>query len=211
MARDEVKSASVAWATREEIPKAVERALRENAGADRVGPESNSRAMTLADAARLVDPAYAKAAAHAARLRDEAGAIEGSRAHHAELLRQYRAAGEKRWQEIGLLRQVLHKSGVHRDPWISVNENNARQVAAALDGLEPRRAAVARQLPAAERAEAVALARATPAAAAELARRQERAGLARATLQQWWQQDLARERTAWEREWSLGRGWEIRR
>jgi hypothetical protein len=47
--------------------------------------------------------------------------------------------------------------------------------------------------------------------AAELARRQERAGLARATLQQWWQRDLARERTAWERDWSLGRGWEIRR
>ena len=41
---------------------------------------------------------------------------------------------------------------------MSVNENDARQVTAALDRLEPRRTEVTRQLPAAERAEAVALA-----------------------------------------------------
>lgn len=61
--------------------------------------------------AQLVDPAHAAAAAHATRLRDEAGVIEGSCAHHAELLWQYHAAGEKRWQEMGFVRQVLHKSG----------------------------------------------------------------------------------------------------
>jgi hypothetical protein len=69
----------------------------------------------------------------------------------------------------------------------------------ALDKLEPRRAELARQLPQAENEEAAAFARAQPAAAAELATRQERGNLAREILaerrQQDREQEQARERT----------------
>jgi ATP-dependent exoDNAse (exonuclease V) alpha subunit len=64
-----------------------------------------------------------------------------------------------------------------------------------LDKLEPRRAKLARQLPEAEKEEAAAFARAQPAAAAELAKRQERASLAREIMAERRQeQDQTRER-----------------
>jgi Ti-type conjugative transfer relaxase TraA len=188
---------------------AQERVLQQNARADRVGPEGNERAMTLADAARLVSPDYAAANAHVTQLRGQAKSIEESRADHAEALRQHREAGARRWQEMGFLRQALHKSGTAQDPSMGLHETNAQREEAALDQLEPRRAEVARQLPVAERVESAALAPARPAAEAELARRQQRAGLARSVLEERQQRSLAREREVWQRELSRGRsGWE---
>jgi hypothetical protein len=65
----------------------------------------------------------------------------------------------------------------------------------ALDQLEPRRSALARELPEAEEVEAAAFGRAQPAAAAELAKRQERGNLARKIIAERRQkQDQARER-----------------
>ena len=53
-------------------------ALREAARADRVGPAWNERPMTVRDAARLVDPAYAAAAERATLLSEEAAQVEKS-------------------------------------------------------------------------------------------------------------------------------------
>jgi hypothetical protein len=60
-----------------------------------------------------------------------------------------------------------------------LSEDGERSAADALDKLEPRRSALAGQLPEAGKEEAAAFERAQPAAAAELAKRQERGNLAR--------------------------------
>jgi hypothetical protein len=89
----------------------------------------------------------------------------------------------------------MHKTGVRRDHTLGLNEGAERMAVAALDKLEPRRAALARQHPEAAKEEAAAFARTRPAAAAELAKRQERASLAREIMAERRQeQDQARER-----------------
>jgi hypothetical protein len=80
---------------------------------------------------------------------------------------------------MGFLRQVMHKTGMRRDYVLGMNEGAEHMAVEALDKLEPRRAALARELPEAEKVEAAAFERAQPAAAAELAKRQERGNLAR--------------------------------
>ena len=76
-----------------------------------------------------------------------------------------------------------------------LSEDGERSAADALDKLEPRRSALAGQLPEAGKEEAAAFERAQPAAAAELAKRQERGNLAREIIAERRQeQDQARER-----------------
>jgi hypothetical protein len=135
--------------------------------------------MTVQDAARLVDPAYSAAADRTALLRKEAAQVEKSIRQYEGVLRRDQKQGDKRWWEMGFLRQVMHKTGVRRDHALDMNEGIEHMAVAALDKLEPRRAALARELPEAEKVEAAAFRCAQPAAAAELAKRQERGNLAR--------------------------------
>jgi hypothetical protein len=182
-------------ALRRELEALDRNALQEAARADRVGSAWNDRPMTVQDAARLVDPVYAAAADRTADLRNEATEVEKSIQHYEGVLRRDLVQGDRRWREIGFLRQVMHKTGVRRDHTLGLNEGAERMAVAALDKLEPRRAAVARQHPEAAKEEAAAFARAQPAAAAELAKRQERASLAREIMAERRQeQNQARER-----------------
>jgi hypothetical protein len=160
--------------------------------------------MTVQDAARLVDPAYAAAADRAALLREEATQVEKEIRHYAGVLRHDQQQGDKRSQEMGFVRQVMHKTGVRPDHALGINEGVERMAVEALDKLEPRRAELARQLPQAENEEAAAFARAQPAAAAELATRQERGNLAREILAERRQQDREQEQ-ARERQQELRR------
>jgi Ti-type conjugative transfer relaxase TraA len=190
-------------AQRDEIPSEAPRlalqaldrgALREAARADRIGPAWNERPMTVQDAARLVDPAYA-AADRSALLREETAAVEKQIGHYEGVVRHYTVEGDKRWHEMGFLRQVMHKAGVSKDRWMDLSEDGERSAADELDKLGPRRAVLARQLPEAEKEEAAAFERAQPAAAAELAKRQKRGNLAREIIAERRQeQDQARER-----------------
>jgi hypothetical protein len=161
--------------------------------------------MTVRDAARLVDPAYAAAAERATLLREEAAQVEKSIRHYEGILHRDQEQGDKRWQEMGFVRQVMHKTGIRPDHALGINEGVERMAVETLDKLEPRRSALARQLPEAEKEEATAFERAQPTAAAELAKRQERATLAREVLAERRQQDVARER---QRERGRDRGME---
>jgi hypothetical protein len=95
---------------------------------------------------------------------------------------------------MGFVRQVLHKTGTRKDQLLSYSESSEGQAVSALQKLDVRRAELAQQLPRAEKVEAVAFNQAKPAATAELAQWQERAGLARDVLAERRQQELAQER-----------------
>ncbi|HXA70913.1 MAG TPA: hypothetical protein VNW24_10715, partial [Stellaceae bacterium] len=170
-------------------------ALREAAHADRVGSAWNERPMTVQDAARLVDPGYAAAADRTVLLREKAGQVEESIRYYEGVLRRGQEQGDQRWREIGFLGQVMHKTGVRRDHALGMNEGIEHMAVAALDTLEPHRAALARELPEAEKVEAAAFGHAQPAAAAELAKRQKLGNLAREIIAERRQeQDQGRER-----------------
>jgi hypothetical protein len=182
-------------ALRRELRALDRSALRDAARADRAGSAWNEEPMTLQDVARLVDPAYAAAADRAALLRDEAAQVEKSIRHYEGVLRRDQEQGDKRWQEMGFLRQVMYKTGVRPDHALGINEGVERTAVEALDKLEPRRATLARQLPEAEKEQVAAFERAEPAGATELAKRQERASLAREIIAERRQeQDQAHER-----------------
>ena len=74
-----------------------------------------------------------------------------------------------------------------------------------LKKLDVQRAQLARFVPIAEKAEAAAFRQAEPAATAELAKRQERAGVAREVLGEQRRQEVAREQTL-KRSRGLGLG-----
>jgi hypothetical protein len=182
-------------ALRGELRAMDREALRQAAYADRVGSTWSERPMTVQDAARLIDPVYAAAADRTAFLREAAAAAAKQIERYEGVLRHYTVEGDKRWQAMGFLRQAMHKAGVGKDRWMGLSEDGERRAADELDKLEPRRAKLARQLPEAEKEEAAAFARAQPAAAAELAKRQERASLAREIMAERRQeQDQTRER-----------------
>jgi hypothetical protein len=255
LARGEVKAASVAWATREEVARsqtareqasapshATRRAQQQNqaeaywrgrAEASRAEPEDRltakvrdplarrdrqdilrrelmaldrgglwsaaqvdivnpgfmQRPMTAQDVARQLDSAYAAAADRAEQLRKQTAAIAKSIAHYEGLRQANQEAGDRRWQEMGFLRQVAHKTGMARDGWLSLNEAREQWALEELAKLDPRRAELAQQLPAAERTEATAFARIEPAATAELAQRQVRGAAAREIRQERWEQE----------------------
>ncbi len=163
--------------------------LRAAARADIVNPGFMQRALTAQDVARQLDPAYAVAADRAERLRKQAAEVAKSIAHYEGVLRSNQEAGDRRWQEMGFLRQVAHKTGARRDHWLSFNEDREQWTAEELAKLDPRRAELAQQLPAAEKAEAMAFARIEPEATAELVQRQTRGAAAREIVQERWEQE----------------------
>jgi hypothetical protein len=163
--------------------------LRTAAQADVVNRAFIYRPMTAQDVARQLDPAYAAAADRAEQLRKETAELAKSVARYEGVLRSNQAAGDRRWQEMGFLRQVAHKTGARRDHWLSLKEDGEQIALVELAKLDPRRADLAQQLPAAEKAEATAFARIEPAASAELAKCQARGAAAREILQERWQQE----------------------
>ena len=169
-------------------------ALRTAAAVDQVGSIWSGRAMTVEDAARLMSPAYAAAADHAAQLKQQAEEVKAAIERGERAWRFHGEEGERRRHDIGLVRQALHRSGVHADPWMQQHEDGQHRAAAELAQLRPHRAALARLLPDAEKQAAATLDRVQPQAAAELARRQERAGLARAVLEERQEQQRAQHR-----------------
>jgi hypothetical protein len=138
-----------------------------------------------------VDPAYAAAADRTAQLRKETSEVEASIQHYEGMQRTDQAEGDQRWKAMGFMRQVMHKTGVRRDTPLAGNEGVEKRVLTNLAELDLRRAKLAQQMPEAEKAEAKAFAKAEPGAAVELAKRQDRAGLAREVLTERRQQDIA--------------------
>ena len=179
--------------------------LRAAARADIVDPGFAQRPLTAQEVARQLDPAYAAAADRAAELRKEAAEVGKSIAHYEGVLQSNRHQGDKRWRDMGFLRQVAHKTGARRDLYLSVNESTEQMAAAQLAKLDPRRAELAKHIPEAEKAEAMAFARVDPVAAAELTKRQARGALARDILEERRQQDYAHEQRQ-ERTRTMGRG-----
>ncbi len=116
-----------------------------------------------------------------------------------------REQGDRRWKEMGIVRQTMHKTGARLDPAITASESTEGKAVEELKKLDLQRAQLARFVPAAEKAEAAAFKQAEPAAVAELAKRQERAGVAREVLGEQRRQEVAREQTL-KRSRGLGLG-----
>ncbi|HEY5305660.1 MAG TPA: AAA family ATPase, partial [Pseudolabrys sp.] len=192
---------------RRELQTLDRSALAEAARADQVGVVWDTRPMTVQDAARLVSRDYAAAADRAAELRKAAAAAEKSIEYNERVQRAGQEQGNRRWQRMGFVRQVMHKSGTRRDPALAVNEAGEGHAVDELLKLDVRRAELAQQVPQAEKAEAAAFRQAEPAAKADLVQRQERAGLAREVLAEQRQQEATHERQL-ERSRHRSRGME---
>jgi predicted mannosyl-3-phosphoglycerate phosphatase (HAD superfamily) len=132
--------------------------------------------MTLQDAARLVGRDYAAAADRTAGLCKAAAEVAKAIEYNERVQRADQEQGNQRWQQMGFVRQVMHKTGAHRDQALSNNEAGEGQAVSELLKLDVRRAELAQQVPQAEKAEAAAFGAAKPAATAELAQRQEGRG-----------------------------------
>ena len=181
-------------------------ALAEAARGDQVGTSFATRPMTVQDAARLVSPDYAAAAEKRDGLRKSAAELDEAILATQQAQRASREHGDRRWQEMGIVRQTMHKTGVSLDPAITASEGTESRAVAALKKLAHQRAELARFLRAAQKAEAAAFKQAEPAAVAELAKRQGRAGAARQMLGEQRQQDQVHEQTFKRRPGSgLGR------
>jgi hypothetical protein len=169
-------------------------ALAEMARADRVDIGFAARPMTVEDAARLVSRDYAAAADRATELRKEVAEVAKAIEYNERVQRADQVQGNQRWQAMGFVRQVMHRTGARKDQLLSYSESSESQAVSTLQKLDVRRAELAQQLPQAETAEAAAFGAAKPAATVALAHRQERAGLARDVLAERRQQELAQER-----------------
>ena len=180
-------------------------ALAEAARADQVGRSYETRPMTVQDAARLVSIEYATAADRADGLRKSAAEVGKAIEYNERVQSSGREQGDRRWKEMGIVRQTMHKTGARLDPAISASESTEGKAVEELKKLDVQRAQLARFVPAAEKAEAAAFRQAEPAATAELAKRQERAGVAREVLGEQRRQDVAREQTL-KRSRGLGLG-----
>jgi Ti-type conjugative transfer relaxase TraA len=168
--------------------------LAEMARADRALIGFAMRPMTIEDAARLVSRDYVAAAKHAAELRKAAAEVAKAIDYNERVQRADQAQGNQRWQAMGFVRQVMHKTGARKDQILSQTESSEDQAVSALQKLDDRRAELAQQVPLAEKAEAIAFDAAKPAAAAELARRQDSAALAREVLKERREREAAQER-----------------
>jgi hypothetical protein len=207
MARDETRSASLAWAAREETAD-PQRTLRDDARADRVGPEWADRAMTREDAARLISPAYAKAAEAAAETTRQAQHADKVHAYWQRREKQARHGGERRWRAMNVAQRLAYRSGLYRDAEMAHSEGDANRASTVLDKLGIKRATLRDRLAYQERVAARELEAVRPAAERELAMRQERGREARTVLRTQREQEIERERAlGWEHEWSLSRGW----
>ena len=175
-------------------------ALAEVARGDQIGRTFDTRPMTVQDAARLVSPDYATAADRADRLRKTAAELGKAIQSNEKVRRSGREQGERRWKEMGIVRQAMHKTGTRLDPVITASESTAGKAGEESKKLELQRTQLARSVPAAEKAEAAPFKQVEPAAVAELVKRQERAGLAREVMG-----EQAREQTL-KRSRGLGLG-----
>jgi Ti-type conjugative transfer relaxase TraA len=208
MARDETRSASLAWAAREDTAD-PQRTLRDDARADRVGPEWADRAMTREDAARLISPAYAKAADAAAETTRQAQHADKVHEYWQRREKQARHGGERRWRAMNVAQRLAHRSGFYRDAEMARSEGDASRASTVLDKLGIKRATLRDRLAYQERVAARELEAVQPTAERELAMRQERGREARTVLRTQREQEIERERSlGWEHEWSLSRGWD---
>ena len=170
-------------------------ALAEAARVDQVGRSFETRPMTVRDAARLVSLEYATAADRADGLRRTAAEVGKAIEYNERVQRSGREQGDRRWKDMGIVRQTMHKTGARLDPAITASESTEGKAMEELKKLDVQRAQLARFVPIAERAEAAAFRQAEPAATAELAKRQERASVAREVLGEQRRQEVAREQT----------------
>ena len=190
---------------RREVQALDRPALAEAARADQVGRSFETRPMTVKEAARLVSPEYATAADRADELRKTAAEVGKAIDYNERVQRSGREQGDRRWKDMGIVRQTMHKTGARLDPAITASESTEGKAVEELKKLDVQRAQLARFVPIAERAEAAAFRQAEPAATAELAKRQERASVAREVLGEQRRQEMAREQTL-KRSRGLGLG-----
>jgi Ti-type conjugative transfer relaxase TraA len=228
MGRNEIKSASLAWATRAEMP---EPSLQQNPRPDRVRPErvemmaaardqllrdrvadlvpSQWRKLTVEDVARQISPDYAQAAANV----DAVGAAAAKVAKAQEHWQRERLGagwqGERRWQQMGGLRRFAHAVGLRSDPQITHSEQRQQRATAVLEKIGIRRATLRDKLAYHERIADAELDKVRPAAERELAQRQQRAAAARAALEQQHQQETAQLRQGQELRLRQGRGYHL--
>ncbi|WP_284948253.1 Ti-type conjugative transfer relaxase TraA [Acidisoma cladoniae] len=171
------------------------------------------RDMTVADAARLVSPAYAAAADRLEEIRKGIAYSESAIETYGRQRDYATDQGDARWKAMGTLAQYGHRTGVRVDDAMSRHERDEQSAAHRLALEEQKRDERVKALPAAEREEAEALETVRPQAEAKLAQLQERAALAREVQQEKMQaqrekaQEQARGRTL-SRGKDLDRGME---
>ena len=163
------------------------------------------RPMTVADAARLVSPAYAAAADRLDELRKDIAQSERAIETYARQRDYAVDQGDERWRRMGTLAQYGHRTGVRPDYAMSTHERDEKIAAGHLAAEEKRREERMDMLPAVERAEADAREKVRPQAEAKLAQLQERAALAREVQQEKMLEQRERDQ-ARARERDLGRG-----
>jgi Ti-type conjugative transfer relaxase TraA len=137
------------------------------------------RDMTVADAARLVSPAYAAAADRLEEIRKGIAYSESAIETYGKQRDYAMDQGDARWKAMGTMRQYGHRTGVRVDDAMSRHERDEQSAAERLALEEKRREERVKALPAAEHEEAEALETVRPKAEAKLAQLQERAALAR--------------------------------
>ena len=122
-------------------------ALTEIARADRVSIGFATRPMAVEDAARLVSRDYAVAADRATALRNAAAEVAKAIDYNERVQRADQVQGNQRWQAMGFVRQVMHKTGARKDQLLSYSENSEDQAVSELQKLDARRTELAQQLP----------------------------------------------------------------
>jgi Ti-type conjugative transfer relaxase TraA len=171
------------------------------------------RDMTVADAARLVSPAYAAAADRLEEIRKGIAYSESAIETYGRQRDYATDQGDARWKAMGTMRQYGHRTGVRVDDAMSRHERDEASASERLALEEKTREERVKALPAAAREEAEALETVRPQAEAKLAQLQERAALAREVQQEKMQaqrvkaHEQARERTP-SRDKDLDRGME---
>jgi Ti-type conjugative transfer relaxase TraA len=142
------------------------------------------RAMTVADAARRVSPAYAAAADRLAELRQDITSSEKAIKTYGQQRDYAIDQGDERWRKMGTLAQYGHRIGVRPDYAMSTHEHAEKSAGERLTVEEQKRAERLTALPEKQREENEALDAVRPQAEAKLAQLQERAALAREVQQE---------------------------
>jgi Ti-type conjugative transfer relaxase TraA len=150
------------------------------------------RAMTVADAARRVSPAYAAAADRLDELRKDIAYSERAIETYGKQRDYAIDQGDKRWRAMGTMRQYGHRTGVRLDYAMSIHERDEKAAADHLAAEEKRRDERMKMLPTLERAAADALEKVRPQAEAKLAQLQERGALAHEVQQEKMQEQRER-------------------
>jgi Ti-type conjugative transfer relaxase TraA len=168
------------------------------------------RDMTVADAARLVSPAYAAAADRLEEIRKGIAYSEGAIETYEKQRDYAMDQGDARWKAMGTMRQYGHRTGVRVDDAMSRHERDEQSASERLAAEEKTREERVKALPAAAREEAEALETVRPQAEAKLAQLQERAARAREVQQE--KMQAQREKAqAQARERTLSRGKDLDR